>query len=86
MKHIYFVLSDAGDGSNSVEWVTDRAVIDKMRDLASTGDSWYSSGDGLQKHSLQFPDDFDLDSWIKLNRLCITTMEDMEDMEDFEDL
>lgn len=83
MKHIYFVISDLGDGSNGVEWVLDYNVMDKMKELADTGDSKYSSGDGLQEHCLQFPDDFDIDSWIKLNRLYITTMEDMEDFEDW---
>ena len=79
MKHIYFVISDLGDGSNGIEWVTNYNVLDKMRELSETGDSRYSSGDGLQEHCLQFPDDFDIDSWIKLNRLYITTMEDLED-------
>lgn len=77
-KRIYFVISDCGDGSNTINWVLDYEVIEKMRELAESGDSQYSSGEGLQEYSLEFPEDFDIDAWIKANYIYINTMEDVE--------
>ena len=78
-KRIYFVISDNGDGSNAINWVLDYEVIEKMREVAESGDSRYSSGDGLQEYSLEFPEDFDIDAWIKANYIYINMMEDVED-------
>ena len=77
-KRIYFVISDCGDGSNAINQVLDYEVIEKMRELADSGDSQYSSGEGLQEYSLEFPEDFDIDAWIKANYIYINTMEDVE--------
>lgn len=77
-KRIYFVISDNGDGSNAINWVLDYEVIEKMRELAESGDSQYSSGEGLQEYSLEFPEDFDIDAWIKANYIYINTMEDID--------
>ena len=77
-KRIYFVISDNGDGSNAINWVLDYEVIEKMREVAESGDSRYSSGDGLQEYSLEFPEDFDIDAWIKANYIYINMMEDVE--------
>ena len=78
-KRVYFVISDNGDGSNAINWVLDYEVIEKMRELAESGDSQYSSGEGLQEYSLEFPEDFDIDAWIKANYIYINTMEDVND-------
>jgi len=77
-KKINFVITNNGDGSNSADWVTDGAVLNKMEKLADMGDGVYASGDGLQVTTLYFPDDFDLDAWIKLNHLNITPWEDVD--------
>lgn len=78
MTKLYMVITDSGDGSNGVQWVLDEDVLEKMEELADDGDESYASGDGLQSHKLVFPDDFDLDSWLKTNHLSLTTMEDMD--------
>lgn len=77
-QKINFVITNNGDGSNSADWVTDEAVLNKMEELADDGDASYTSGDGLQVTTLYFPDSFDLEGWIKLNRLNITTYEDVD--------
>lgn len=77
-KRVYFVISDNGDGSNAINWVLDYEVLEKMRELAESGDSQYSSSEGLQEYSLEFPEDFDIDAWIKANYIYINTMEDVE--------
>lgn len=77
-KRIYFVISDNGDGSNAINWVLDYEVLEKMREVAESGDSQYSSGEGLQEYSLEFPEDFDIDAWIKANYIYINMMEDVE--------
>ena len=74
------MISDNGDGSNAINWVLDYEVIEKMREVAESGDSRYSSGDGLQEYSLEFPEDFDIDAWIKANYIYINTMEDIDDL------
>lgn len=77
MKTMNMVIINCGDGSNSIQWVTDPAIIDRMQERADDGDETYASGDGLQVRELKFPDDFDLDAWMKLNHISLTTAEDM---------
>lgn len=76
MKTLTYVIANNGDGSNSLEWVIDPAILAKMEKLANEGDEQYASGDGLQVKTFKFPDDFDLDSWVQLNHISITTMEE----------
>jgi len=78
MKTISMVITNSGDGSNGIHWVTDAAVLDIMEERANDGDETYASGDGLQVTELGFPDDFDMDLWMKLNRIDVTTVEDFE--------
>jgi len=76
-QSINFVICNSGDGSSHIRWVKDSAVIDMMEDLANEGDETYASGDGLQVETIVFPDDFDLDAWIKSNHIDLVTIEDM---------
>lgn len=78
MKTIYMVIANCGDGSNSIDWVLDKEVIDRMEELADEGDERYSSGDGLQVNKVKFPDDFDVEAWVKLNFYGATTLADLE--------
>jgi len=74
---IKFVITNSGDGSNSIRWVRDEAVLEKMQERADDGDETYASGDGLQVRKLVFPEGFDIDGWMKMNHLRETTLEDM---------
>jgi hypothetical protein len=78
MTKIHMVITNGGDGSNGIQWVLDEDVLDKMEELADDGDESYASGDGLQTHKLVFPDDFDLNAWMKTNHITAVTMEDMD--------
>jgi hypothetical protein len=78
MNKLYMIITNSGDGSNSIRWVTDEAVLAKMEELADDGDESYASGDGLQSQELVFPDGFDLASWVATNHLSLTTMDDMD--------
>lgn len=78
MKTVYMVITNSGDGSNGIHWVVDKAVLDRMEELADDGDEGYSSGDGLQDTKLVFPDDFDLGAWMKTNYISVTTLEDLD--------
>ena len=82
MQTIWMVIRDNGDGSQSTEWVKDKAVIDKMQGMVNNGTGWkaeaYMSGDGLQVTSVKFPDGFDVDGWVKTNFYGYTTLEDLE--------
>ncbi len=78
MKTISMVITNSGDGSNGIRWVTDPAVLEIMQELADDGDERYASGDGLQERKLKFPDDFDLDSWMVLNHIKVITLEEFE--------
>lgn len=71
------VITNCGDGSNSIEWVVDDAVLDRMEEMADDGDETYASGDGLQVSTLVFPDGFDLTSWMQINCIDPTTMDDL---------
>jgi len=78
MTKVYMVMVNCGDGSNSIDWVIDEAVIDRMQELADNGEETYASGDGLQVKTLNFPDSFDVQAWLKTNYLSLTTMKDIE--------
>lgn len=78
MPAIQMVITDNGDGSSGIHWVTDPAVIDKMEELADEGHEAFASGGGLQVQTLEFPEGFDIDAFIKTNHLSITTLGDME--------
>lgn len=65
MKKITMVITDNGDGSNGMCWVMDPNVLKRMNKLANERDETYMSGDGLQARSLLFPDDFNLEEWMK---------------------
>ena len=78
MQVIYIAIRDCGDGSQTLDVVKDPATIEKMEELADSGDSGYSSGDGLQLTTLRFPDDFDVDAWVKDCFYGYTTLEDLE--------
>lgn len=72
------VIVNNGDGSNSIHWVKDAEVLEKMQQLADDGDENYASGDGLQSRSIVFPDDFDVDAWVDKNFYGYKTIEDLE--------
>ena len=78
MTKVHMVIVNCGDGSNSIDWVIDEAVIDRMQELADNGEETYASGDGLQVKTLNFPDSFDVQAWLKTNYLSLTTMKDIE--------
>jgi len=79
MKNIHMVITYNGDGSNSIQFVQDQEVLDRMEELVDEDSETYSSGDGLQVTSLEFPEDFDLDTWCKTNCIDFVTLEDLED-------
>ena len=78
MTKVHRVIVNCGDGSNGIDWVIDEAVIDRMQELADDGEETYASGDGLQVTTLNFPDSFDVQAWLKTNYLSLTTMKDIE--------
>lgn len=77
MKSIKFVIVDNGDGSNGILWVIDKEVLERMQEMADFGEQRYASGDGLQVQTLFFPDNFNLEDWIFLNKIHLTTMQDL---------
>lgn len=71
MKKLYCVITDCGDGSNNLEWYSKSETIDKLQVKADQGDQSYASGDGLQVREFEFPDDFDVEKWAKVNHLYL---------------
>lgn len=67
MQKIHLVIGNAGDGSNFIEIVQTQEAIDKLENLADSGDERYASGDGLQIRPLIFSDEFALDAWVARN-------------------
>lgn len=74
---IYMVITNSGDGSNCIRWVTDDKVLDLMEERADDGDETYASGDGLQVKTLVFPEGFNLEAFLKKNHISLTTIDDM---------
>jgi len=78
MKKIYMIITNSGDGSNSIHIAKDEEVLAKMEQLADDGDECYSSGDGLQKRLLEFPDDFDVDDWVAKHFYRYTELDELD--------
>lgn len=79
MKTIHMVITNYEDGSNDILWATDPLVIDKMKSLSYYyGDERYASVDGLQVRTIEFNDDFNIEEWIQMNYILVTTLEDLE--------
>lgn len=66
MKSVFLVICNCGDGSQSIEWHKTMSAekFSKMEDL-----DWYQSGEGVQVTELKFPDDFDLETFVKQNHI-----------------
>ena len=77
MKELYFVITNSGDGSNGIMWVKDQKVLDFMEELVDADNETFASGDGLQVKTLKFNDDFDLDQFMLLNNIKLTTLKSM---------
>lgn len=73
---ITYVIGNAGDGSNFIEWVVDPKVIEILNKLADDGDAAYASGDGLQARELIFENRDMLEWFIKRNHISITTVDE----------
>lgn len=56
-KTLFLVITDSGDGSNSISYTFDAELISLMdENLDELGES-YQSGDGLQVKTLTVPDE-----------------------------
>lgn len=79
MKILSMIITNSGDGSNGISWTNNQFVLDRMEQLADAGDEAWASGDGLQVTQFKFPDDFDLDSWLSINGIELTTLEEFDE-------
>lgn len=69
MQTVYYIVTNNGDGSNSVEWYKDIYFTKEQLVEAAELDKYdsYASGDGVQITTLQFPDNFDLNTIQGIN-------------------
>ena len=74
-----FVIGNAGDGSNFIQWVNDPAVLARMKQLADEGEEYYASGDGLQVKTLKFKDKTALTEFEQLNKIKYKTLQEIND-------
>jgi hypothetical protein len=74
MKQVHIVISNCGDGSNSLNWFKDTDIND-LADLDEKTNDYelWGSGDGVQITTINFPDDFDLSvlgvSWSSIEEI-----------------
>ena len=66
MQTVYYIIRDNGDGSQSVEWYKGSQFDEEKLVEACENDKYdsYQSGDGVQIRTLEFPDNFDLNSIV----------------------
>jgi hypothetical protein len=83
MYYVYEVITNCGDGSNSIEYCVDPKVVDAKQILADAGDETYASGDGLQVFKLAFKTLEARDEFVELNCPYIHTMENRGDEWDY---
>lgn len=68
MQTVYLVLSDCGDGSNTINWFR-KTPFDELYKLVDDDPNTWGSGDGLQYQELKFADHFNLDMFAELNNI-----------------
>lgn len=61
-KNLYIIITDSGDGSNSLSYTLDESLVNEMCDREEELDDSYQSGDGLQIQKILVPDDATYDS------------------------
>lgn len=63
MQKVHYIISDSGDGSQSVEWYKGADFTAEQLLEAAENDKYgsYQSGDGVQLTTLEFPDNFNLE-------------------------
>jgi hypothetical protein len=75
MKTLFLLISDGGDGSQSIQFSFDDELVGLMQDdhdFAVIGENWMS-GDGLQVTTIRVPDECTMESlgvsqWSVLDR------------------
>jgi hypothetical protein len=88
-KTLFLLISDGGDGSQSIQFSFDDELVGLMQDdidFAVIGENWMS-GDGLQVTKMQVPDECTMESmgisqWSVLDRNNYTELFNPEDDED----
>ena len=78
VQELHLVIKNCGDGSSTIQYVLDEAVLARMEELADEGDEEYASGDGLQVKTLCFPPDFDMEHFIASNKISVITLERLQ--------
>lgn len=81
MKSVFLVIVNTGDGANTVEWYKD-VTLEQLYKLEEEDPDSYSSGDGFQVRTLDFPDNFDLDEFAKVNYITWNPGFEDDDWED----
>lgn len=82
MKTLYMVIVNGGDGSNGILWFKEMST--ELSDhLLDKDPEFYGSGDGFQCTQLDFPDDFDIETFCKMNYIEFqsSNVEDYKDEE-----
>jgi len=90
-KTLFMLISDGGDGSQSIAFSFDAELVGLMEDdvdFAVIGENWMS-GDGLQVTTIQVPDECTMESmgiskWAVLDRANYTELFEPEEEEDEE--
>lgn len=59
MQQVTMVITNCGDGSNSVIWFKGKLTNEQISELENYDPECFSSGDGFQETVYNFPDDFD---------------------------
>jgi hypothetical protein len=67
MQKIHLIITDNGDGSNSLLAIKTKEALAKAQAEADAGNPTYASEDGLQVRELEFPDEFAVNAWVALN-------------------
>jgi hypothetical protein len=84
MKSVFYIICDAGDGSQYLEWYRTKELLDSVV-AQYESDQWgadfdkYSSGDGIQVKELKLPDSVDIIEFGKVNHIYWMEDEELED-------
>lgn len=78
MFKIYCIITNSGDGSNSLLWTDTKAILDEMEKLADKGYESFASGDGLQVTEFKFKTYEALADFVELNQIDFEDMESLE--------
>lgn len=76
MKTISYIMCNSGDGTSHLEWFSEELTQEQLSTIEQSDFERYSSGGGIQYHTMKFPNDFDIATWAYNNYIFLSSFDE----------